>query len=422
MMAAPSGFAAVAPAAAAALQTKIAEAAALQTLQNKMAVRKDAMAKELEAVDSAAAAALIEVLRQARPTWKERDLLVVQWKLAKAGVCSVPELVDALQGKKEHSLNHKLTTMGQKQFTTETLKAMRDVAIPAAPESPKRRPSAAGKPGSKASMLAAAVMEAAEAAAEEVGQAKAVDPRAFAVLGPKNHYQDVSETIKEAINGPKRRSRSNRMTAQYFSMADLEEGSGSDEDSEEESRRLSSVYRVYEQGPDDEQDKENCENFEPKFGRLSLASVAEERPTILEGPMALLEGRMSLASVCEGRPPVACEGRPSVACEGRASTSSAPVGKAEDFARWLEQRKPLHRFDQMSTGLAWEWPLARGEKKELLLLQVAAGEEQAAEDAFILRIKSSWEKKKKRSSTVGVGGKYATGAAARRRRRSSIHR
>jgi len=62
-----------------------------------------------------------------------------------------------------------------------------------------------------------------------------------------------------------------------------------------------------------------------------------------------------------------CNRRTSFGCEG----------DAQDFACWLGRRKPLFRLDQTS----WEYPLAKSDKRELLLLQVAAGEEEAMRGA-----------------------------------------
>eukprot|EP00746_Dinoflagellata_sp_MGD_P085302 gnl/MRDRNA2_/MRDRNA2_33775_c0_seq1.p1 gnl/MRDRNA2_/MRDRNA2_33775_c0~~gnl/MRDRNA2_/MRDRNA2_33775_c0_seq1.p1 ORF type:complete len:302 (-),score=72.30 gnl/MRDRNA2_/MRDRNA2_33775_c0_seq1:112-981(-) len=42
-----------------------------------------------------------------------------------------------------------------------------------------------------------------------------------------------------------------------------------------------------------------------------------------------------------------------------------------------EQRGPMLRFEQMSAGLAWDYPLSRTEKRELLMLHMAEGERAA---------------------------------------------
>ncbi|CAE8679148.1 unnamed protein product, partial [Polarella glacialis] len=44
------------------------------------------------------------------------------------------------------------------------------------------------------------------------------------------------------------------------------------------------------------------------------------------------------------------------------------------FEEWLADRPPLFRFEGKAGGLAWEFPLSRIEKKELLLLQLLAEE------------------------------------------------
>eukprot|EP00930_Biecheleria_cincta_P084953 TRINITY_DN74376_c0_g1_i1.p1 TRINITY_DN74376_c0_g1~~TRINITY_DN74376_c0_g1_i1.p1 ORF type:complete len:198 (+),score=31.81 TRINITY_DN74376_c0_g1_i1:58-651(+) len=48
--------------------------------------------------------------------------------------------------------------------------------------------------------------------------------------------------------------------------------------------------------------------------------------------------------------------------------------KAASFVEWLRWRRPFLRFEGMSKGLGWEYPLAKCEKRELLLL-VMLGEQ-----------------------------------------------
>lgn len=48
------------------------------------------------------------------------------------------------------------------------------------------------------------------------------------------------------------------------------------------------------------------------------------------------------------------------------------------FKDWMSCREPLLRFENSGSGLAWDFPLAKTEKRELLLLHVAAGERGAA--------------------------------------------
>jgi len=59
-----------------------------------------------------------------------------------------------------------------------------------------------------------------------------------------------------------------------------------------------------------------------------------------------------------------------------ASSGCRAEGECDEgsFAAWLEERPPLLRFDRASRGMAWDFPLAKAEKHELLLLQLFAQE------------------------------------------------
>eukprot|EP00933_Yihiella_yeosuensis_P041443 TRINITY_DN35833_c0_g1_i1.p1 TRINITY_DN35833_c0_g1~~TRINITY_DN35833_c0_g1_i1.p1 ORF type:complete len:301 (+),score=60.06 TRINITY_DN35833_c0_g1_i1:43-945(+) len=84
---------------------------------------------------------------------------------------------------------------------------------------------------------------------------------------------------------------------------------------------------------------------------------------------------------------------------GRSSTSSVS-NAGRDFKAYLEQRQPMHRLSTggkasisntheprplaagaIGAGSAWDFPLAKCEKRELLLLHMAAGERLAAAQA-----------------------------------------
>lgn len=68
-----------------------------------------------------------------------------------------------------------------------------------------------------------------------------------------------------------------------------------------------------------------------------------------------------------------------------------PVSVADDFRDWVNQRPPMHRLSVHSSGpaaanpvqngISWDFPLAKCEKRELLLLHMAAGERMAAAKA-----------------------------------------
>jgi len=49
------------------------------------------------------------------------------------------------------------------------------------------------------------------------------------------------------------------------------------------------------------------------------------------------------------------------------------------FEAWLSDRPPLFRFEQAAKGLAWDFPLSRQEKKELLIQQLFAEEAERME-------------------------------------------
>eukprot|EP00913_Durusdinium_trenchii_P030523 g28592.t1 len=60
-----------------------------------------------------------------------------------------------------------------------------------------------------------------------------------------------------------------------------------------------------------------------------------------------------------------------------------PTPSAEGFRHWLEERPAMSRLGAMrcATGIAWDFPLAKSEKRELLLQHFALGEQMAEENA-----------------------------------------
>jgi len=89
------------------------------------------------------------------------------------------------------------------------------------------------------------------------------------------------------------------------------------------------------------------------------------------------------AEVMHGGPPDAAPASPPASDLASSSGSglAAPRsdGDISTFANWLAERPPLWRFDHATRGLGWDFPLAKAEKRELLLLQLFAeeGERQA---------------------------------------------
>merc|ERR1712046_188318 len=53
---------------------------------------------------------------------------------------------------------------------------------------------------------------------------------------------------------------------------------------------------------------------------------------------------------------------------------------SSSFARWLATKQPLFRFEHAARGKAWDYPLAKAEKKELLILHFSVAEQHAARD------------------------------------------
>jgi len=82
-------------------------------------------------------------------------------------------------------------------------------------------------------------------------------------------------------------------------------------------------------------------------------------------------------------------GRGQLAASSRASSpsvsdSEVEVKTAEAFRNWLEDRPSMFALSAVrcvDTGVAWDFPLTKSEKRELLLMYVAQGEKMAEESA-----------------------------------------
>jgi len=61
------------------------------------------------------------------------------------------------------------------------------------------------------------------------------------------------------------------------------------------------------------------------------------------------------------------------------------------FKKWDEHRTPLLRMSPALVGRAWDFPLAKSEKRELLLLHVAAGERASADAAIAAEEAAAYE-------------------------------
>lgn len=71
----------------------------------------------------------------------------------------------------------------------------------------------------------------------------------------------------------------------------------------------------------------------------------------------------------------------------KADSRTVPV----HFAKWDEHRTPLLRMSPALVGRAWDFPLAKSEKRELLLLHVAAGERASADAAIAAEESAAYE-------------------------------
>jgi len=71
---------------------------------------------------------LKEFLQAAKPKWKSKDVTVVLEKLIRAGIHTTPELLSALKGKGNTSLNVRLKAVEEKTLTADTLQQLREYA------------------------------------------------------------------------------------------------------------------------------------------------------------------------------------------------------------------------------------------------------------------------------------------------------
>mmetsp|Transcript_36050 Transcript_36050/g.67055 ORF Transcript_36050/g.67055 Transcript_36050/m.67055 type:complete len:361 (-) Transcript_36050:133-1215(-) len=71
---------------------------------------------------------LREMLRNARPSWTDKELASVQEKLAKVEITTVSDFLEAIKPKKSGGLGDRLKEVGEKAFSGETMKAFREYA------------------------------------------------------------------------------------------------------------------------------------------------------------------------------------------------------------------------------------------------------------------------------------------------------
>merc|ERR1719482_642650 len=87
--------------------------------------------------------------------------------------------------------------------------------------------------------------------------------------------------------------------------------------------------------------------------------------------------RRSRGSSSEGS---SSRSRSSSRCASVIDASLEEPAEPTSFGEWLEMKEPLYRFDQCAGGLAWDHPLSKDEKRELLLLNVCSGEREARKE------------------------------------------
>lgn len=129
------------------------------------------------------------------------------------------------------------------------------------------------------------------------------------------------------------------------------------------------------------------------LGALRDDDCGEEAPST---STAGLEGTASSLQTPTSTPPASPElrddasrhfGDERAALTSRRSTMDSSTGGS--FAAWLDTRPPLLRFDKAAGGLAWDFPLAKAEKHELLLLQLFAQETERHAEMEVIRRRAS---------------------------------
>jgi len=122
---------------------------------------------------------------------------------------------------------------------------------------------------------------------------------------------------------------------------------------------------------------------------------------------------------------ISCEGSGDFEDEGASrSGASTPasvrptdfdMGLARSFARWLDDRPPLLRFQNAARGMAWDYPPSKTEKHELLLLQLFAQEEQRHAEMQAVRGRSSIAPSAATGTACGEGRRGSCGSEQRSR-------
>lgn len=114
---------------------------------------------------------------------------------------------------------------------------------------------------------------------------------------------------------------------------------------------------------------------------------------------------------------------PASASESMASGSEKHQGAGETFRAWLEQKPAMMRLSpfRCETGVAWDFPLAKSEKRELLLQHFAATERIAEEQAMQAEheVELAWREERRHRHSL-VSAKAAISRMRKKGRRMSL--
>lgn len=120
-------------------------------------------------------------------------------------------------------------------------------------------------------------------------------------------------------------------------------------------------------------------------------------------------------------PPVAAPHSPTSA--SGSGSEKQHQGAGETFRAWLEQKPAMMRLSpfRCETGVAWDFPLAKSEKRELLLQHFAATERIAEEQAMQAEheVELAWREERRHRQSL-VSAKAAISRMRKKGRRMSL--
>jgi len=301
---------------------------------------------ELDGRGDGTSSELMRLLRLARPKWRDKDVYAAADKLRSIGIVEVAELHESIESELEgddSGVNRRLLRSGQRTFAEATLyalrfnpKANRGEVPQVPPVFSERRPRRRGR------------MSDAHANGEQRSEQ-------VPALGP---FRPKSQPVTHRV-----RPRAPRRARRRYDLSSDEE----EEDDEEE----------HEQEEDEEEDEEeDDEEAESDFSVPDADAVWIASEDTVYGPTYATEHHAPRARAS-----------PTQGCHGTSSDSGGEDqarGQAENFRAWLDQRPVMRRLnvpERADTGIAWDFPLAKSEKRELLLQHIAVGERMAQQDA-----------------------------------------